>query len=287
MKVIDAHMHVLDRAWVPTSMREAWARQGAGRRLPEREVVEVEPRVMLGQSDPTAELTIAAFDRCNVAAGVVPVVDWTYMGRPDPSDISIRELLEHYEQLALRWPGRLLYCAGVDPRHGDALEILEDAISAPACVGIKLYPAAGWSITEERHRWVFDVAEREELPLVVHTASLGGDPLIAQNSRPAEVARAIATKPMLTWVLAHSGFEAWWAEACDIASGWRRVYLDLSLWQAVADRSYGEFRSRVALLLERVGAHRILFGSDIIRGMRNDPDGSILEGWIDRFLALT
>jgi predicted TIM-barrel fold metal-dependent hydrolase len=31
----------------------------------------------------------------------------------------------------------------------------------------------------------------------------------------------------------------------------------------------------------QIGAHRIIFGSDIIRGPKEDPDGAHLTAWID------
>ena len=42
----------------------------------------------------------------------------------------------------------------------------------------------------------------------------------------------------------------------------------------------------MALVIERLGAHRVLFGSDILRGERTDPDGAELARWVDCMLAL-
>jgi predicted TIM-barrel fold metal-dependent hydrolase len=285
MRIVDAHTHVLDRAWIPAGVRRAWARQGAGRRLPERDPDSVEPTVMTRQSDPDGSLTLAAMDRCGVATSVIPVVDWTLAAGRDPEDLPIRDLHDRMAKLAGDHRGRFVWCAGIDPRHHDASEILSHAVEA-GCVGFKLYPAAGWSVDDLTHQWVFETALDLGLPVVVHTSPLGGDPLHAALSRPAAIAGAMASHPEVTWVLAHAGFEAWWEEACDIASGWQRCYLELSLWQRCAQRDYGEFRQRVARAVERVGAHRLMFGSDIIRGTGADPDGAELERWIEQFCGL-
>lgn len=286
MRIVDAHIHVLDRDWIPRGVRQAWARQAAGRRHPMPSVEEVEERVMRRQSDPTGELTIAAFDRLGVDFGVIPVVDWTIVGDAKPDELTIEDLHDHHDRLVDTTGGRLVYCAGLDPRHPNAREIAERSLERPGCVGLKLYPAAGWNIDDPRHDWVLAFAAEHDRPVVVHTAPLGGDPLVTPNSRPAALAAAMQRYPTIAWVFAHAGFEAWWLEAVDIAFGWQRAYLDLSLWQRSADLDYAEFRRRIALAKSRVGAHRLLFGSDIIRGPGDDPEGADLGRWIDQFSAL-
>ena len=41
MKIIDAHIHILDRELIPSGVRFAWARQALGRREPMRNLDEV------------------------------------------------------------------------------------------------------------------------------------------------------------------------------------------------------------------------------------------------------
>jgi predicted TIM-barrel fold metal-dependent hydrolase len=286
MRIVDAHLHVLDREWIPREVRQAWARQAAGRRHPTGDPDEFEARVMLRQSDPTGALTIAAFDRLGVDSGLIPVVDWTIVGNRGDDELTIEQLHDHHDVLSASTDGRLAFCAGLDPRHADARQIAERSLERPACVGFKLYPAAGWQLDDPAHDWVFAFAAEHDRPIVVHTAPLGGDPLVTPNSRPAALAPVMQRYPTVAWVFGHAGFEAWWLEAIDIAFGWQRAYLDLSLWQRSADFDYGEFRRRIALARDRVGAHRLLFGSDLIRGPGSDPDGAELERWIDQFVAL-
>lgn len=286
MRVVDGHMHVFDRPAIPLGVRRAWARQAAGRRRDEVDPETIEQRVMLGQSDPDGVCTIGAFDRAGVAAGVVPVVDWSLVGELGPGDMTIREVHAWMATLAKRHTGRLVWCAGLDPRHVDALQIADEALVSTGCVGIKIYPAAGWAIEDPVHSWVFELARERDVPVVVHTSPLGGDPLAPHRSRPSVVGLAVQAHPDLSWVFAHAGYDAWWAEACDIANGWWRVYLDLSLWQGVADRDMAELRRRVSIARDRVGAHRLIFGSDIPHGSRSDPDGALLARWVDQFMSL-
>lgn len=278
--VIDAHLHVWDASWLPEGLRLAWARQGAGRRLPDRDPQEILANVSRGQSDPEAALTIAAFDRAGVRAGLVPVVDWTIVGEPVGQHLPIAALNARYEQLCDRHEGRLYFAAGLDPRHPDARELFDTAAAHPHCRGFKLYPAAGWDLRDSQHAWLFEALCDRELPAVVHCSPLGGDPLQTIRSRPAEVAAVLASYPTLRVSFAHAGIEAWWAEALDCATGWQHAYLELSLWQRLAQRDYAEFRRRVRLMRDQIGAHRLVFGSDIIRGPREDPDGDELMEWI-------
>jgi len=279
-RVIDAHMHVWDASWLPEGLRWAWARQGAGRRLPERCPNEVFGHVAVGQSDPEARLTIAAFDRAGVAAGVVPVVDWTVVGQPAGEHLPIAALNARYEELSTANPDRLFFCAGLDPRHPDARALFEQAVAHEHCRGLKLYPAAGWDLRDPAHSWLFEAMLERDLTAVVHTSPLGGDPLQVIRCRPAELAALNALHPQLRIVYAHAGLEAWWAEALDCATGWQHAHLELSLWQRVAREDYAEFRRRVRRMRDQVGAHRLVFGSDIIRGPRHDPDGDELVEWI-------
>ncbi len=285
MLIIDAHAHIMDRSWIPDPVRRAWARQAAGRRLDPRSFEEILSRVMVGQSDPDGVLTRAAFKHAGVSAGVFPFVDWSVVGAGDAHAPSMLEILHHMESVAGRYPGTFWYLAGVDPRRPDAKETLE-ILDEPHCVGLKLYPAAGWEITDDAHQWLLELAVEREAPIMVHTSPLGGDPLITPLSRPAALVSSIARYPEATWVFAHAGFEAWWLEAIDLAQGWQSVVVDISMWQRVAYRDHAEFRRRMALVLERLGAHRVLFGTDILRGEKTDPNGVELARWIDCMLAL-
>ncbi|KAA9108217.1 amidohydrolase family protein [Microbacterium rhizomatis] len=279
--VIDAHMHFWDVTWLPEGLRLAWARQGAGRRYPERDPLDILPRVATGESDPDAALTISAFDRAGVAAGLVPVVDWTIVGAPAGEHLPIGALNARYEAVCTAHEGRLFFAAGIDPRHPDARELFEQSVAHPHCRGVKLYPAAGWDLRDPAHDWLFRELVERELTAVIHCSPLGGDPLQVIRSRPAEVAALLAQHPTLRVSFAHAGIEAWWAEALDCATGWQHAYLELSLWQRVGERDYGELRHRVALMRDQLGAHRLVFGSDIVRGTKHDPDGAELQRWVD------
>ncbi|MDP3968697.1 MAG: amidohydrolase family protein [Nocardioides sp.] len=278
--MIDAHMHVWDASWLPEGLRRAWARQGAGRRLPERDPETILGHVAVGQSDPDAALTLAAFDRAGVAAGLVPVVDWTIVGAPAGTHLPIGELNARYESLAVANPGRLYFCAGLDPRHEDARELYAAARVLRFCKGFKLYPAAGWDLEDPAYAWLFEDLQERGTPVVMHSSPLGGDPLQVERCRPSRVASLLARYPRLRLVLAHAGLEAWWAEALDCATGWQHTYLELSLWQRCAAEDYPEFRRRVRRMRNQIGAHRLIFGSDIIRGPREDTDGTELERWV-------
>jgi len=280
--VIDAHMHVWDASWLPEGLRWAWARQGAGRRLPERDPEEIFGHVAVGQSDPDAALTVAAFDRVGVAAGLIPVVDWTIVGAPVGEHLPIGALNTRYEEICARNEGRLYFAAGLDPRHPDAHALFEAATAHPHCRGVKLYPAAGWDLRDPAHAWLFEALVERELPAVVHCSPLGGDPLQVVRCRPAEVGALLASYPTLRVSFAHAGIEAWWSEALDCATGWQHAYLELSLWQRLAAADYPEFRRRVRMMRAQIGAHRLVFGSDICRGPREDPEGEDLA----RFLGM-
>ena len=191
MQIIDAHAHIMDRAWIPDPVRRAWARQAAGRRLDPRPFEEILSRVMVGQSDPEGTFTLAAFERAGVAAGVFPFVDWSVIGGGDPEAPGMAEILRHVQTVADRHPGTFWYLAGGDPRLPDAKDTLA-SLDEPHCIGLKLYPAAGWEITDENHQWLLEAAAERGVPIMVHTSPLGGDPLVTPLSRPAALVSSIA-----------------------------------------------------------------------------------------------
>ena len=149
MKIIDAHIHILDRELIPSGVRFAWARQALGRREPMRNLDEVEPNVMVKQSDPSGSLTIAAFDRLGIDGGLIPVVDWTLAAGRSSTDVTIDELHDFHDRLFKSSKGRIRYCAGIDPRHHDAKSRLTEVVGRTGCSGIKIYPAAGWRLTDQ------------------------------------------------------------------------------------------------------------------------------------------
>lgn len=288
MKVIDAHTHLLAPEWVPLAIRRAWARQAAARRHPARDPEEILPRVVVGQSDPTGELTSVALARAGVSAAVCPVIDWSRAAgqRPDPGDVPIRDVNRLTAEACEASAGRLFHCAGVDPRHPEARTLVEEALAAPTARGLKLYPATGWHLDDPAHAWQYDLLLETGGVAMVHSSPRGGEPLIPTRSRPGEIAAVLAHHPDLVVVLAHAGFDAWWMEAAEIATGRAHAYLELSLWQELADRDYPEFRRRVRLIVGLVGAHRTIFGSDTLRGTATDPDGRELQRWVDQWTAL-
>lgn len=286
MTTIDAHLHVLAPEWIPESVRLAWARAAAAQRG-SADGESLLPRVMQRYADPDGTVTMAALDRCGVAAGIAQIVDWTRLTTSTSGHVPIDQLHEIHEEIAMRFDGRFFYSAGIDPRHPEARTLLDSALERPHCVGIKLYPAAGWDLDSPAYDYVFERAAEYAMPIVIHTSPLGGDPLVTERSRPARLAGRMRRHTSTTFVMAHAGFEAWWLEAADIASGFGNAVVDISLWSSLADRDHGAFRSRMRTLVEKLSPHRIIFGSDQFRGARHDPEGVLLDRWIDQCRSLT
>jgi predicted TIM-barrel fold metal-dependent hydrolase len=279
-EVVDCHLHVNRPSYLPAGYRLAMAQRAAHRGFPPRDVAELLPRVGAGYSDPDGAATVAELDRIGVAAAVVPMVDWGLVATPPP-EATIAQQIADYARVQRRYPDRLRVLVGIDPRRRDAAARLRAAHATGAYCGLKLYPPAGFGLDDDRCRPLYDACREVGWPVVVHTGPVG-PPMDARFGRPAEVAFIQRSYPELDLVLAHAGGIAWWREAVEVAAGSHRTYVDMSQWWR-PDRYEPEVLPRfLRYAVGRLGAHRVLYGSDLSVGPAVRPESSALERWLRR-----
>lgn len=143
-------------------------------------------------------------------------------------------------------PARFWGLAAVNPWFGnDAVEELERSLDAGLC-GLKLNShLQGFVLSDPIVHPLVEVCRQYQAPIYAHT----GTPITAEPFQLAELAR---TFPDVTMVMGHMGYTDFWYDAVPAALQSDNVYLETSLIDIMNIRT----------AIEKVGADRILFGSD-------------------------
>lgn len=185
--------------------------------------------------------------------------------------------------------GRLVGFCSANPLRDQAVPELERCLALPGMAGIKLhFGNAGVSLRIPAHRErlvsVFALAERRRAPVLVHLRARGGMNFGADDARHFLDA-LVSVAPSVDIVVAHFGGAGpgYPAQADEVMSVFadavargdprmRNIWFDLAT-VVVAEASPTDV-ALVARRIRQVGAHRVLYGSDL-----SPPGGSIRAGW--------
>ena len=281
--LVDCHMHIRDDAWNPQSLRAgmdaSWAKQVRWFEPPESDPDYVQASVA-GASDPNGDKAVSWMDEAGVDVSVMmPMDHGVTLG--DEGVIPIAEKNRLCAAAADRHWGRLFTFCGVDPRRPDALEILKTSVDEWGAIGLKLYPTNGFYPDDEDVVYpLLRFLRERDLPVLLHQGHSAGKHK-SKYGHPIYVDSAAADFPELRFVLGHSArFETWAHEAISVAIYKTNVYLDMSLWQHWI--SPDELVRKIVWMRDRVGADRILFGSD----MAGIEVSLTLKEWVDQFRML-
>ncbi|MQA81646.1 MAG: amidohydrolase family protein [Streptosporangiales bacterium] len=266
MGVVDAHVHVYDEGFWPArwfdSVAHRWAHQPLERRDPEI----VRPRIESGMADPDGSNLIAQMDTAGIDKAVILTLDWE-LGIGEPSKVSIEQIHERYHNMVELHGDRLVAFAGIDPRRDNAVELLEWAVQRLDMRGLKVYPPAGFYPYDTRLYPLYERCQAWGLPVVIHTGTTIAM-LRPRFANPLGVQDVQIDFPKLTIWMAHAGFPWWWDEAVSVAETSASTYLELSNWEEEAYQHEERVIRRIADARDRIGAHRILFGTDHFSGPR-------------------
>ena len=282
-RVIDAHTHLIaDRSWRTDQYYEQFSRVWGHIRVPESrdDPGYLEGQVWPAVFDPDGTKLIAEMDGAGIDVSVfMPMDHGLALGEPG-TDVYQRN--EKYAEIVDRHAGRLYSFVGVDPRREDAPSFFRSAIEAWRMKGLKLYPPTGFFPFDDVCTPLYEIALALDVPVLFHTgfASPG---LEAEYSRPIHLDRVANRFPELQIIMGHTAYlqaDAWWREAVGVATYKPNVHLELSTWQGW--HSDEEFVRVMAFMRDRVGAERILWGSDRTGIPLRVPQAE----WVERFRCL-
>ena len=154
--------------------------------------------------------------------------------------------------------GRLIYGLTFDPNYAeDSLYWLERAAGRPGFVACKIHPSwhEVWG-SDARYDPVWRFAAEHDVPIVSHTWAVSAYNPVQKYATPDQFAEYVERYPTVTLVLGHAGGRyTGHLAAAELAQRYPNVYVDLS-----GDAYSFGF---IEWLVPRIGAERIMFGSDI------------------------
>jgi len=274
-RIIDSHVHILGRGYLPEKWYEIGAKKWAARTWPPRDasLIDIEGGIL----DEDAELLLTELEKAGIESAICLGLDWgVEFGEPK---VSLREVTKHYGQLQTKHAGKIYGVAGIDPRRPDALEIFDEAVTRQGLKGLKIYPPSGYSAADPICFPLYEKCVEANVPVVIHTAFVGY-PHSGHLANPININEVQVRYPDLTIVLAHSGHPIWAREAAQVVSYHPTSFLEISNWNDDMDRDPEGVIRILAHMRDMVGAHRMLFASDHLGGRRFSGDRSRLGDWV-------
>jgi predicted TIM-barrel fold metal-dependent hydrolase len=280
--VIDAHVHAFDRGFFPPGFTRATAVRWRHAVWPPRPADALSPdAVEAGFVDPDGHLLVEDLDAAGIDAAVLMMLDHG-VGFGEEAPVARETILAYYAGLTARYPGRLSFFVGVDPRRPDAAAFVRRA-AALGARGLKLYPPDGYSCDDPAAVALCRLCADLGLAVMFHTAFVGW-PFEGHKAHPAALTAVQKAVPDLVLFVGHAGYPFWGPEAAAVVAAHPTSYLEISQWQELADRDPAALVRTLAEFRDRVGAHRIVFGSDHCSGPRFSGTRSRLNAWV-RFVA--
>ena len=264
--VVDAHAHVWGhRSWRSETTWKGFAGTWAslsGRTFSDpadaQEAFEREAVPLI--VDHGANRLIDEMDQAGIDYSVIMNIDLSVaIGEaPTPWFDQWSELAE----LSAAHGGRLILAPGLDPRREQAADMLLSAARDWNIRGIKLWPPAGFYPTDDACRPVLETARHLGLPVIIHSA-FAPPPYLAKYAEPLYLDSLAVDYPDVTLVMAHVGPGlGWYRDAVAVATTKPNVYLEFSMWQGVGDVDPHTVAEAVTFMRDRVGAERLMFGTD-------------------------
>ncbi len=187
----------------------------------------------------TSDALLRTMDEAGVERAVVCTVDQFIAVRNQEGNDDVLRAVQAQ-------PDRFWGLAAVNPWFGDqAVEELERSLDA-GLSGLKINShIQGFVLSDPIVHPLVEVCREYDAPLYAHT----GTPITAEPFQLAELAR---TFPDVTMVMGHMGYTDFWYDAVPAALQSENIYLETSLIDIM----------NIQNAIEKVGAERILFGSD-------------------------
>ena len=224
--------------------------------------------------DPQGDRLIEKMDEAGVDVTVAVCVD----------DSRIQKLTAERMQKAnrllgdmvQRHAGRVVGLAGIDPRRPEAAEMARVCLEEFGLRGIKYHPDYGVDPSGPESYKVLEVLAKNRGILLSHTSPLmpKGRSRFADPMMLADIA---VDFPEIRVIAAHMGGYVNWRSWGALAAFQETMYGDLAVWDNLAFMHYGHFCRELRTVLDLVGPHKVLFGSDAPIQTLIDP----LQKWIN------
>lgn len=277
INVIDAHVHWFFRGSLPAEWYRRAAFRWAFSKAPPADPRQID--IEGGLADEDGQMLVNTLKVAGVDRAVCMSLDFGpefHSESPTPDDVHARFAALHESSGNLIWP-----VGAVDPRREDAVAIVRRCVAEYRLCGLKLYPPSGYSLADSRTLDVIGACAELALPIVIHSALSGFPHPSGHLASPMLLTEAQSKYPEATFVLAHAGWPTWIEEALIVAESHPHTYLEFSAWHRIARRDPDWFVRFVLRARDRVGSHRLLFGSDHVGGRRFSGARAHVRPWLD------
>lgn len=212
-----------------------------------------------------------------------------FYGDPAKADVKEMDTLLGWQirdtlQQTFRHPGRVLPFLGVDTRRPDHMKYVEQHLGDGSCIGVKIYPSAGFSVQDAKMRGLLKKCHEMQAPVLMHCNRAGfGIAAHAENANPVHWIKLLHDFPDLRVCFGHFGGDdfisgafrrkrpvypgiPWHVTILDLMRSTDNVYADISFHSMVVDSNHGEkYRAAMnSILSQGEFTDNILWGTDFI-----------------------
>lgn len=187
----------------------------------------------------TAGELLREMDALSVSGAVITAADrFIAVRNREGNDLVLKAAAEH--------PDRLFPFATANPWYGGAaMEELERAFGLGA-LGLKLHPVLqGFTLSDDIVLPLLDLAVEQGKPVYVHT----GTPV---SCTPFQLTELAMRYPKGTFIMGHAAYSDFWNDVVHSATCVPNILVETSRHLA----------SVIRTLVERIGADRVVYGSD-------------------------
>ncbi len=195
---------------------------------------------------------------------------------------------------ALRRPGRVLPFFGVDTRRPNHYKIMRAYLEEGSCLGIKIYPSAGFPVDDPLMERVFAACEELDVPVLVHCGTAGFcDSQCIDFASPRHWDAILQRHPKLRVCFGHFGGDvffvrdnktmeqypdSWMTMILKLMKKYPgRVYADISYHDAYGKPELKEkYKSAFNSIINQY-PHQVLWGTDYIMLLMNMADSTYIK----------
>lgn len=254
--IIDAHVHLWLRPMIPDEIIMAYLEPWLA--LGDLMDMEKDKEEFFPQSQVTPETLMEWMIKASVDRAVILPLDFGVVAKPKQD---VEEYNDWIFDWSSRYPEKLVGFMGIDPLRGEeTIKLMRKYHAKYEPKGIKIYPPTGWYPGEERVKAFWKEANDMDLAVVTHSGASWG-PLQEERSRPIHMKPILDKYPDLRLVIAHLG-GMYRKDTYEMAPDYPNLYSDCSALQGWLPSEPGVVVDRLKEAINKIGADRIMFGSD-------------------------
>ena len=259
---IDMHTHLFVKKFYHESLWNGYVQLNA-RWVPpttiEEAIAEVRRTILPTWWDEDGTGHIRRMDEAGIEKAVILHMDQALLR--GETEMTIEQQNKHVSDAAKKYPDRLIWFCGVDPRREGAVELFERCVTEWGAQGLKLYPGTGFLPTDRVVYPLYERASAWKIPVYTHMGPQG-DPIYKnEGNNPVHWLRVLVDFPDLTVIGAHLANE-FWRDLIALGKVRENVMCDISGKQIVFRQNYEQLCYILRKFLDEFGWERVMFGTD-------------------------